>query len=144
MSKELWAKYELALLALVIWREARSEGPEAMLAVGCSIRNRVQRPSWWGKNYISVITKKWQYSSIGDPNDPQLIKYPQVDDAQFTQALEIAQSVLHGTVSNPVPGADSFFDDRIPRPYWASDETYVGKIGKLEFHDIDNDMENIV
>lgn len=137
----LWKSYELALLALVIWREARSEGVEGMVAVGCSIRNRVKRPSWWGKDYISVITKKWQYSSMAAPGDSQLIRYPQAGDLAFEQALQIAEWVIMGVVTNPVPGADSFYDDSIPPPKWATPETFVAKIGRIVFHNLDRDIE---
>jgi N-acetylmuramoyl-L-alanine amidase len=137
----IWKAYQLTLLALVIWREARGAGTQAMTAVGCSIRNRVTRPAWWGKDYIAVITKKWQYSSIAAPADPQLIKYPQTGDLQFDQALLIAEWVLNGTVANPMPGADSYFDDSIKPPKWATPETFVGKIGRISFYNLDKDTE---
>jgi N-acetylmuramoyl-L-alanine amidase len=139
----LWKSYQLSLLALVMWREARGEGIKAMTAVGCSIRNRVQRPSWWGKDYIGVITKKWQYSSMAAPGDPQLILYPQSTDATFEQALQAAQWVMDGTVVTNAPGADSYYDDSIPAPKWATPETFVAKIGRLNFHNLDKDTEII-
>jgi N-acetylmuramoyl-L-alanine amidase len=137
----LWKSYQLSLLALVIWREARGEGPKAMMAVGCAIRNRVERPIWWGKDYISVITKKWQFSSMAAPGDMQLIRYPQAGDSAFEQALQIAEWVISGIVSNPFPGADSFYDDSIPRPKWATDSNYCGTIGRIAFHNVDRDTE---
>lgn len=138
----LWKAYQLTLLALVIWREARGSGAQAMTAVGCSIRNRVTRPTWWGKDYISVITKKWQYSSIAAPGDPQLITYPQPGDAAFEQALQIAEWVISGTANNPFPGADSYYDDSIPPPKWATKDTFIGKLGRLNFHNLDRDIES--
>jgi spore germination cell wall hydrolase CwlJ-like protein len=137
----LWDAYQLSLLALVIWREARGEGSAAMTAVGCSIRNRVQRPTWWGKDYVGVITKKWQYSSMAAPGDPQLILYPQAGDPMFEAALQIAQWVIEGAVHSPFPGADSYYDDSIKPPKWATPETFVGRLGKLNFHNLDKDVE---
>lgn len=137
----LWKAYQLSLLALCIWREARGEGTQSMIAVGCSIRNRVQRPAWWGKDYISVLTKKWQYSSMAAPGDGQLIKYPQSGDPQMEQCLQIAEQVISGAVINPFPGADSYYDDSIPPPKWATKDTFVGKIGRLNFHNLDRDVE---
>jgi spore germination cell wall hydrolase CwlJ-like protein len=141
VSSPLWKAYQLSLLALVIWREARGEGSQCMTAVGCAIRNRVKRPGWWGKDYISVISKKWQFSSMAAPGDPQLIRYPQTGDGSFEQAMQIAEWVINETAFNVFPGADSFFDESIPRPKWATDETYCGKIGRMEFHNVDHDYE---
>jgi N-acetylmuramoyl-L-alanine amidase len=139
----LWKSYQLSLLALAVWREARGEGPKCMTAVGCAIRNRVKRPTWWGADYIGVVTKKWQFSSMAAPGDPQLIRYPQTGDASFEQALQIAEWVINETASNPFPGADSFWDDSIPRPKWATDENIVGKIGRMTFANVDKDVEQI-
>jgi len=136
-----WKAYQLALFALVIWREARGEGAKAMLAVGFSIMNRVKRPSWWGNDLISVISKKWQYSSMAAPGDPQLILYPTLGDSSFDQALETAQMVIDGKALNPVPGADSYYDDSIKPPKWATKDTLVAKLGKLNFHNLDKDIE---
>jgi spore germination cell wall hydrolase CwlJ-like protein len=124
-----------------MWREARGAGQVCMKAVGCSIRNRVQRPSWWGNNYIDVITKKWQYSSMAAPNDPQLIKYPQVGDVEFDLALQIASDVITGNAVHPMPGADSYFDDSISPPKWVTSETFCGKIGRITFYNLDQDVE---
>lgn len=137
----LWKSYQLSLLALVMWREARGEGPEAMKAVGCCIRNRVKRPTWWGKDYISVITKKWQFSSMAAAGDPQLMNYPQTGDSAYEQALQIAEWIIGEDVGNPFPGADSFYDASIARPKWATNENYCGKIGRIFFHNVDMDVE---
>jgi N-acetylmuramoyl-L-alanine amidase len=133
--------YQLVLLALVIWREARGAGFKAMIAVGYSIMNRVKKPSWWGNSLVSVITKKWQYSSMAAPNDPQLILYPQENDGTFAQCLEIAQWIINGNVDNPVVGADSYYDDSISAPKWATKDCFVAKIANLNFYNVDKDVE---
>src|SRR3990167_9671611 len=104
-----WSSYEAFLLALCIWREARGQGYAGMFAVGCSIRNRVQRPSWWGKSYAECITKKWQYSAMAAPGDPQLIRFPaRPADEGFDVAMNAANHVIAGAES-PVPSADSYY-----------------------------------
>lgn len=137
----LWQGYQNSLLALVMWREARGSGAPAMIAVGCCIRNRVERPSWWGKNYIECITKKWQFSSIAAPADPQLILFPQLGDPEFDKALSAAVQIISGAFVSPFPGADSYFDDSIPAPKWAVPEAFCGKLGRLSFYNIDKDVE---
>lgn len=134
--------YALVLLSLVIWREARGEGVNGWKAVGCSIRNRVLRPSWWGKDYISVITKKWQYSAMGAPGDPQLIKYPKTDDARFYEIMSIASDIIEGYLKSPVPGADSYYDDSISAPSWATPDKFIAKVGRLNFYNMDQDYED--
>jgi N-acetylmuramoyl-L-alanine amidase len=136
-----WQWWEVCLLALVVWREARGEPFPAQLAVACSIRNRVQNPKWWGHDYATVITKKWQYSSIAAPNDPQLTLYPQTGDTAFEACLDLAGLVYDGQVANPMAGADSYYDDSILAPAWATPATFVGKLGRLSFFNSDHDHE---
>jgi spore germination cell wall hydrolase CwlJ-like protein len=135
--------FETSLLALVVWREARGEGYPAMLAVACSIRNRVERPSWWGHTFAEVIGKKWQYSSMAAPNDPQLLKYPLSElDQNFSDAMKAATDTISGLALSPVPGADSYYDTSIRPPKWATPETFVAAIGALRFHNLDKDVES--
>lgn len=139
---ELWELYETALLALVIWREARGEGELGMRAVACSIHNRVERPTWWGTSYASVIGKKYQYSSMAAPGDPQLIRYPDMNDSMFAEALQIADAIIADEpIGNPVAGADSFYDVSIPPPDWATPECFVGQVGRIRFFNVDHDYE---
>ena len=138
--------YEIALLALVLYREARGESLDARLAVAHTVMNRVARPSWWGGDVVDVITKKWQYSSLTDPNDRQLTVWPRKKDVAFRECLEIASSVLRGAYQPPLPGIDSYFDDSLQgeaRPKWAKQypERFVGKIGRLNFYNLDQDIE---
>lgn len=141
MTRTAWQWWEICLLALVIWRESRGSSHETKVAVACSIRDRVDNPKWWGNDYVTVITKKWQYSSMAAVGDPQLSVYPQADDDVFEDCLTIASSVHDRTVTNPFPGADSYYDDSIQAPKWATPETFVGKSGRLNFYNSDHDFE---
>lgn len=132
---------EIVFLALCLWREARGESVEAKIAVGMCILNRVARPSWWGASVMEVIFKKWQFSSLTDPDDKQLTKWPTRDDSAWESCLTIAGNLLTNKYENPVPGADSYHDVSIPAPYWAKPEQFVGQIGRLRFFDTDKDYE---
>lgn len=147
--KELtpWNYYEISLLALTIWREARGESHDAKIAVAHTVKNRVENPSWWGKEYISVLTKKWQYSSMTDPKDTQLTNWPQANDHVFEECLAVASLVIGGVYNSPLKGIDSYFDDSLQgdaRPKWAKEhpERFVGKIGRLNFYNLDMDTED--
>ena len=131
---------DTVFMALVIWREARGESQEGQIAVAHSILNRVKRPSWWGRSVTEVLFKKWQYSSMTDPNDRQLTTWPK-DDTVWGQCLFVADGVLNGTMANPVPGADSYHDLSIQAPAWATPDMFVRQIGRLRFFNVDLDIE---
>jgi spore germination cell wall hydrolase CwlJ-like protein len=127
-------------LALAVWREARGEERIGQTAVAISILNRVHRPSWWGKSVMEVLFKKWQYSSLTDPHDPQLVAWPK-DDPTWKQCLQVASDAIDGLSPDPAPGADSYFDQSIAPPIWAKKEMFVCKIGHLSFYNVDMDTE---
>lgn len=144
--KSLLSAWELCLLALMIWREARGESHECKIAVAHTVKNRIDHPGWWGKTYAEVIGKKWQYSSLTDPNDKQLTTWPKADDAAFEECLQISQLVVNGTYNSPLKGIDSYYDDSLQgdlKPKWAKEhpERFVGKIGRLNFYNMDCDIE---
>lgn len=129
-------------LALVAWREARGESQDAQVAVAWSVMNRVARPKWWGKTISQVVGKAWQYSSMTNPNDPQATRaWPLDTDPSWQLALGVAKAVLEGTVENPLPGADSYYDTSILAPSWTTGARFCGQIGKLRFFDVDHDFE---
>src|ERR1039458_10023811 len=109
----------LIFLALCVWRESRGESAEAQLAVAYSILQRVARGGWWGTDVQSVIGKKWQYSSITTPGDPNLIQWPLSNDPSWDACVHAAQAALTCSLPNPAPGADWYFDGSVNRPGWA-------------------------
>jgi spore germination cell wall hydrolase CwlJ-like protein len=137
------AGWEHALMALMIWREARNQVEGAQHGVGFTVLNRVARPGWWGSTIIDVLRKAWQYSSLTDPKDKQLTRWPSDTDPSFIAAWRAAGEVLGGLVTNPVPGADSYYDDSLKDnpPAWAKTAKFVGKIGALNFFNVDHDTE---
>ena len=138
---------DVVLPALCVWREARGV-PGAWLSVFCTIRDRVENPKWWGRTLLEVIGKRWQYSAMTAKGDPMLLKWPmECDTVDFRAFQEIKDVVLTALICKPVhpfPGADSYFDDRITRPAWATDKTFCGRIGPLEFHNTDFSAEKVV
>jgi len=141
-----WTYYEIALLALTLWREARGESYEVKIAVAHTVKNRLDHPGWWGNDWISVLTKKWQYSSLTDPNDKQLTTWPKSDDASFEECLAIAERVITKFHNSPLKGIDSYYDDSLQGdkiPKWAKEhpERFVGKLGRLNFYNMDCDIE---
>lgn len=137
-----WQMYERTLLGLTLWREARGEAYSTRIAVAHTVRNRVTHPKWWGNDYISVLTKKWQYSSMTDPKDRQLTTWPGPSDHEFEECLGIACDVMDDRIANPVKGADSYYDVSIPPPKWATEEKRVGQLGTIVFFNVDGDTDD--
>jgi len=83
---------------------------------------------------MGVLFKKWQFSSLTDPNDKQLTTWPEADDQLWKDSLDTACDVLDGKLPNPAPWADSYFDDSIPHPDWATPDKFIRQIGRILFY----------
>ena len=125
--------FNISLLALCVWREARGEPVEGKVAVACSIRNRVAYPSWWGRDWHTVILKPRQYSSF-NADDPNATKWPDEHEAAWQSCLEIADAVYTEVTADTTGGADSYYDISIPPPAWAMPERHTIDVGKLKFY----------
>lgn len=134
---------ELALLALVTWREARGEVLFTKQAVAWSIRNRVLKPGWWGHSWWSVILMPYQYSSF-NRTDPEATKWPVAVDPSWEEALLVASQVYTSDLSaspvilDPTGGAHSYFDESMDAhpPSWALDGHMkkVCEFGRMRFY----------
>lgn len=126
------------MLAFVAWREARGESTDGVIAVMYTVKERADNlKAWEGTDIVSAITAKWQYSSITDPNDPQLTKFPQESDSYFPQFMDLAAAVLTESIPNPVPGADSYYAVSMPHPpNWATAERFLKQIGGHRFYKV--------
>jgi cell wall hydrolase len=129
------------MLVICVGREARGESYEAMLGVAYSIRNRVERPRWWGHDWMSVMSKPEQYTSMVPPNsrnDPNLRVYPDPSNSKWQLVIEAAEAAYWDIPGDNTHGADSYFDrsmDNDP-PSWATDgsKDHVCDIGDLHFY----------
>lgn len=139
-----WDNYERVLLALAAWREARGEPYAGQLAVCFTILNRVGDHNWMGNTIAEVIAKKWQFSSMTAPGDPNLIHYPVREDPSFIACLGGADAAIDKLVADPVAGADSYFDVSIPAPKWATPNKFVAQIGRFKFYKLNQDWETMM
>jgi len=129
----------IVLMALTIWREARGESFDARTGVAFVIRNRVNRPCWWGKTWLQVCFTKWQFSGVTGVGDGNLIKWPQenhiADWKSWEDCLLIAEKVYNGQLSDPTKGATHYHDDSIDYPQaWGDNMQPTTSIGKLRFY----------
>lgn len=124
-----WSSWFKAVLALVIWREARGEGEDGMRAVAHVIRNRVEatnKPDTWE----DVIEGKNQFSSLTVPGDSQLVLWPKQPDPRFEQAMDIAARVYE----------DHDFDLTNGAHYYANLETATS--GWFQHNIVENPQEH--
>ena len=128
------AHWDIALLALTIWREARGESVDAMRAVAWSIRNRFIRGGWFGKGWAAVLSKKFQYSSLTAPNDPNLVEWPSETDASWQLCMTVATEAYQGDGTDPTSGATHYFSQNEP-PLWAMKMRHTFDCGQFHFYE---------
>ncbi len=138
MTFTLEQVYEVFLLALVIWREARGEILAAKYGVAWVVMNRTKHPGWWGgPSTVSVILKPFQFSSFNH-NDPNATRWPSPLDTSWEASLQIAADMYAGQGQDPTSGAVYYFDRSLDNnpPVWAIDGSTVhtADIGNLHFY----------
>ncbi len=146
MSKTSDAQQPL-FLALGIYREDRGGPMASKVAMACSVRNRVLRPGWWGHDYMSVLFKPDQYTSltylVAHPKgsntclaDPNLVVWPSVSDPEWVDCMAVAEGITDGTLPDSVQGATHYFDkslDDCP-PEWAKLFQHTVDVGRFHFY----------
>lgn len=127
--------YELALLMLCVYWEARGEPPQGQYAVACVVKNRVLRGGWLGEGWAGVILKPFQFSSFNS-TDKQHFPVP-LSDPQYGPCLMVSKHVYDGTVPDPTGGATHYYaafgPGAIPPPAWAATMTKTVTIGNQVF-----------
>ncbi len=133
---------DLDVLARTLWGEARGEGMAGMIAVGWTIRNRVEmdlhgdgKPDWWGEGYTEVCKRPWQFScwNPNDPNHPFLSGAKPIPATQLEAARKAAAAAIDGTV-DPTGGATHYFATTMFRPpAWARNATHTVTLGRHMF-----------
>lgn len=138
--------YDLFLMALCVWREARGQSMEAKRCVAWVIRNRADKPGWWGGPSIaSVVLRPWQFSSFNQ-HDPNACKLPLPADPSWISSLIAAQEGFTKSTVDPSQGATHYYDKSLDpdtnsgradkRPVWAIDGSYslLTDIGDFHFY----------
>jgi len=123
---------ELYLVALCNWREAQNQSLAAKVAQAWTIRNRALQPGWWGKGWVSVVTKPLQFSSF-NATDPNSRKWPEPTDPSWADCWTVASEVYGDSIPDPTFGATHYFDMSLDSqapvaldtrwPVWAKDGT---------------------
>lgn len=127
--------YEIFLLALTAWREARGESEDGINAVLHVIRNRV---NIWHKSWFDVITGHNQFSSISVLCDPQTVLWPRPGDVVFGKIQSMAAVVWNGAGDDPTDGAVYYRNSKTATSGWfqtniADKKTFSCTIGLHDF-----------
>ena len=133
MTPEQKSAQDLVFLALTLWREARGENRSAKLAVAYVVLTRVALNGWMGHDVLGVTTCPWQFSSMTDPHDPQLTKWPSSSDLSWNECLGVAEAALGASEPNPAPTATHYHDISIGTPKAWGNANPVAQIGRLKF-----------
>ena len=143
----------LELITLCVYGEARGESPAGRQAVMNVIRNRMRtfgrysdpgiRRCGLGKEFHSVILKKWQFScfNIGDPNRQKLINISSdvIREVRCNKSLRAIYSmtIFFSDMSDNTDGANLYHYIHMKEyPSWAlSDKvTKTVEIGRHIFY----------
>lgn len=116
--------------ALCVWREARNQAYTAMIGVAWVIRNRVTARL----DLAAVVTKRYQFSSLTAPGDPNLVDWPQMADASWEAACAAVDGVFGGVVADNTGGAIFYYSPPLSEPPVGWGPVVVTtKIGALTF-----------
>lgn len=123
------------LLARVIWGEARNQGLPGMVAVACTIINRVQDDKRrFGATMLNVICRPYAFSCLleNDPNLPKLLNAP---GEPISECRIIARLALDDLLNDPTGGATHYHTEAVD-PSWAKKEwmIYLKTIGDHKFY----------
>ena len=105
--------YDMSLLIVVAFREARGDGRDAMRAVGHVIANRVaaNKSSW-----VTEICKPKQFSSMTICGDSQTIVWPSEKDT--INLYTLMHGVYDGTDPDNTNGALFYANEPNVGPGW--------------------------
>ena len=124
--------YDQAILAICLWREARSH-PEAYTAIKHVIWNRAAKKR---QPYHQIILAPKQFSSFNS-NDPNAVKWPvndgDADWAAFLRAMMVAQD---GESFDPTGGANHYhsYTKEEQYPKWAQGVKPTLVVGPFRFY----------
>lgn len=110
-TKGLAEQLPLVLLAILVWAEARGEGPRGRAAVAHVVCNRMRQK---GQTVAQVALKKWAFSCFNDVKyggtPPAMLLEPQLHDKAsiWTLCVLAAAEALDGISADPTNGATHY------------------------------------
>lgn len=126
---------ERDLMARTLFGECRGEPREGQIAVAWVIRNRAERPRWWGRTVGGVCLAKAQFTCWWDAQGATLRSPALAHDRRLAALRRIVDDVLDGREPDPTGGADHYCTTAIaPQVRWARGRQPVAVIGAHTFY----------
>lgn len=133
-------------VALTIWGEARGETERGQIAVGCVIRNRLNRRSY-GATWKKICLKPYQFSCWwpkgGEANYQAcmtiaraLVAGESIADKALAAILVLTRGIMQGVVEDLTNGADHYMTVeqwQLHPPSWVRNLTPVAHVGHHVF-----------
>lgn len=133
-------------LAATLWGEARSEPVQGIIAIANVIRNRAQKPGWWGKDISSVCLAKDQFSCWtpkgGEGNYKRLLALMElfatgtpIEEPSARECIGIAHLLIGNYLRDNVKGATHYHVATLtPRPAWVKGHPPIVQIARHVFY----------
>lgn len=139
--------FDLKIMALTVWAEARGEPEIGQRAVAWVIRNRFENPGWWSKakdvpnhTLAAVCLCPWQFScwNDSDPNRKRLEDPATRRRGDFLDVRALCFEVLNAPpLDDPTAGADHYCTHAVVyKTKWARRRKPVATIGNHCFYRI--------
>lgn len=147
MERDTDLEFDLNVMALTVWAEARGEPKVGQRAVAWVIRNRFENPGWWSKakgvpanTLAAVCLCPWQFScwNDSDPNRKRLDDPATKRRADYQAIRVLCFEVLHEPpMQDPTAGADHYCTHAVVyKTKWARTRKPVVMIGNHWFYRI--------
>lgn len=128
-------------LARTVYGEGRGELFSGQVAVAWVVKNRADRPGWWGHTVEEVCRKPFQFScwNASDPNR-DVILAATLKTPGFIRAYGIACLVLVRDLPDPTQGGTNYHSVAAPRaalewpPEWTRVMIPTVQIGGHQFY----------
>lgn len=139
-TNDFYDDTEEMLLARVVYGEVGGESYEAKVAVGWSIKNRVEDSRGrWGRHYHEVILQGQQYDALWDKRTYDKVRKPPISENKkekevWDDSYRAGVQVISGQTPDPTRGANHFYATTIPRPFWADEKEFTVEIGITRFY----------
>jgi N-acetylmuramoyl-L-alanine amidase len=130
------------LLGLLLYLEGRGEPIDGRIAIGSSVRNRVNASE--SKSYFAIITAPNQFSCLNS-NDPNYSigvklaesfadnKMPEDLTRKLQECRWIAFGIVNGSILDNTKGANHYYNPKVCNPSWAKDMAITVRIGNHIF-----------
>lgn len=139
-TNDFYDDTEEMLLARTIYGEMGSESYEAKIAVGWTIRNRVEdNRDRWGKTYHEVILQAHQFDALWNKHTYNKVREPPISENKrekevWEDSYRAAIQIVSGKTPDPTKGANHFYSTTISEPSWADEKKLTTQVGITKFY----------